>query len=198
MTHQEALLHFPMEDDEELLDAFELNLFNWKTKLFQGPFLYKLYHAKWKKLGLMFEAYRVLSGEDIQSNHVGLTNLQIPAFSGELISDFNTYTHHLLQLKKMVWDVTSHEDLGVVFHHMFVLRDAYLEQFKNFATEDDILLSKEMDSMQYLEGLKQLAREEINHSSQLSNFKFNALKSLEMELKRLSLLSLKDQNGGFI
>ncbi len=198
MTQQEALLYFPMEEDEELADAFELNFFNWKSKLFQSPFLYKLYHAKWKKLGLMFEAYSVLSGENIQSNNMGLTNFKLPVFSGELISDFNLYTQKLLQLKKKVWDVQSYQDLGRLFDQMFVLRDAYLQQFDQLSSQEDVLLSKEMDSMQFLEGLKQLANLEIKHSSQLSTFEFNHDKSLEMELKRLSLLPIKDQNGGFV
>ena len=186
MTKQEASIIIRVDDFESFEEALEFQLFELKQQLISKPCIPQLLQARLSKLSQLKEATLVL---DIKTESVNL-NLEINELdSSNLIDSFNSYQKN----KNLILARLSSK---LTFDLLDVSINLMLENLKKWSKlwpiitileDEKILLSKELESMEFYQVLK-----ELKHANVL-NFKdlyFKKLpNNLNHEIKRLNLIS---------
>ena len=175
-----------MEDFESFEEALEFQLFELKQQLISKPCVPQLLQARFSKLNKLKEATLVL---EIKTESVNL-NLEINELdSSNLIDSFNSYQKN----KNLILARLSSK---LTFDLLDVSINLMLENLKKWSKlwpiitileNEKILLSKELESIEFYQVLK-----ELKHANVL-NFKdlyFKKLpNNLNHEIKRLNLIS---------
>lgn len=186
MTKQEASIFLRIEDFESCEDALEFQLFELKQQLISKPCVPQLLQARFSKLNQLKEATLVL---EIKTESVNL-DLEINELdSSNLIDSFNSYQKN----KNLILARLSSK---LTFDLLEVSINLMLENLKNWSKlwpiitileNEKILLSKELESMEFYQVLK-----ELKHTNVLNFIDLDLKKlpnNLNHEIKRLNLIS---------
>lgn len=186
MTKQEASIFLGIEDFESFEEALEFRLFELKQQLISKPCIPQLLQARLSKLKQLKEACRALEFE-IESTTIELKINELNIYS--LTDCFNSF----LKNKNIILTRISS---NLTIDLMEISINLLLENLKVWSKlwpkitileDEKIVLSKELESMEFYQVLKEL--KQIN----VLNFKdldFTQLpENLNHEIKRLNIIS---------
>ncbi len=186
VTKQEASIFLRIEDFESCEDALEFQLFELKQQLISKPCVPQLLQARFSKLNQLKEATLVL---EIKTESVNL-DLEINELdSSNLIDSFNSCQKN----KNLILARLSSK---LTFDLLEVSINLMLENLKNWSKlwpiitileNEKILLSKELESMEFYQVLKELKRTNVLNFKDLDFTKLP--NNLNHEIKRLNLIS---------
>jgi hypothetical protein len=186
VTKQEASIFLGIEDFESFEEALEFRLFELKQQLISKPCIPQLLQARLSKLKQLKEACRALEFE-IESTTIELKINELNIYS--LTDCFNSF----LKNKNIILTRISS---NLTIDLMEISINLLLENLKVWSKlwpkitileDEKIVLSKELESMEFYQVLKEL--KQIN----VLNFKdldFTQLpENLNHEIKRLNIIS---------
>jgi hypothetical protein len=187
MTNKEALLFFPLNNEDEIEDLYEELLFEYKQFFINKFPLKKVFEAKEKKMLQMQKAYIHLGGEhSVFLSDFIVTNYNFP-FS--IKESFQLYQKERNILKNNILKSISTIELSFFIHKLLNLQESYTKKWLIVSNlpDTEIQISNEPDPMSLL-----LAINEFNSKGGITfdelNSKRNILPDLILnEAKRLSL-----------
>lgn len=200
MNKEDAFIYFNgFKDQEELDELLENYLFEAKQYFVSKPLLKKLFDAKILKLRKIYEAYLILKINNILEEE--------KAFDFDFILDdsiknlFENYHKQKSIFKKLVFQSDSIKELISVVEAFL----KYQSSFTNVWSEvqktesNDILLSNIVDEMQIINDIQTLNKMGVDSIDGLQNLisnnsKIDEIKTLVMEVKRLSLQHEKEKS----
>lgn len=184
MTVNEALniLHADEYDDVE--EALSWQLFEWKKKLKQKHHVPKVIENQIAKLKSIQQAAQVLQLEESPSMEIPETPFQ----GTTLLDIFNAYQHHRGVLMHIIF-TCDHIDTLVRCSERLIVNLKQFAQFWMSITLEEIpvLLSSEMDTMQFYETLKELDNKGIRDFNQLNNLALES--TFKHEILRLQKIA---------
>lgn len=186
MTSQEARIFLKVEEFESYEEAFEFQLFELKQQLISKPCIPQLLQVRILKLKQLKEICKVLQ-IDVQKTSLELKINHLNSFN--LIDCFNTYQKNktliLIQLSSNL-NINSLEiSMNLLLQNL--KQWSMLWHKKVIHKKDKILLSKELESMEFYQVLKELKEHNIIYFNDLKEEKLPA--NLIYEIKRLNLIS---------
>ena len=186
MTKQEASIFLGIEDFESCEEALEFQLFDLKQQLISKPCIPQLLKARLTKLKQLKEACRALEFE-IESTTI---ELKINKLEFSSLTDcFNSF----LKNKNIILTRLSS---NLTIDLMEISINLLIENLKvwsklwpkiTISEDEKIVLSKELESMEFYQVLKELKQVNVLNFKDLD---FTQLpESLNHEIKRLNLIS---------
>ena len=186
MIKQEASIFLGIEDFESFEEALEFRLFELKQQLISKPCIPQLLQARLSKLKQLKEACRALEFE-IKSTTIELKINELNIYS--LIDCFNSF-----QKNKNIILARLFSNLTIDLMEISI--NLLLENLKVWSKlwpkipileDEKILLSKELESMEFYQVLKELKQVNVLNFNDLD---FTQLpENLNHEIKRLNLIS---------
>lgn len=186
MTKHEALNYLGISDFSEASDALEEALFSLRQQIISKGNLPQLLLVRKKKLkqleqvALVLEIKKYTNTKNILINSLDLINL---------INCFNLFQKNKAQILQQISFDLNFENLENCIDNLMLNLKMYASVWPEFTSdkeEEEILLSKELDSMEMLIILKELQTKNVLNFSDL---KLEILPtSLVLEIKRLNLL----------
>ena len=181
--------------EDDLEDAFELALFDWKNSVLQKPLLVATLKSKWVIWQKLLEIQQFLrldlgavNAEQTEVSQVyGATVLEqfhrYAAANAQFRLAFNRTTH-LIELKSLVLNALKLE----------IWNASYYSEYIDWCDETPVF-GKFIDEMRFLKELQQQEKEGKKQLIDLWKDKSELPLQLRLDLKRLSLLSkyLKDE-----
>lgn len=200
MNKEDTFIYFNgFKDQEELDELLEDYLFEAKQYFVSKPLLKKLFDAKILKLKKINEAYLILKiNNNIEEEKVFDFDFIL---DDSLKSLFENYHKQKSIFKKLVFQSDSINELISVVEAFF----KYQSSFTNVWSEvqktesNDILLSNIVDEMQIINDIQTLNKMGVDSIDGLKNLisnnsKIDEIKTLVMEVKRLSLQHEKEKS----
>lgn len=182
MNKSEALLYFPVSEEDSLEDLYEQKVFEWKNFFVHRFPVTKLFTAKCVQLSFQEEAYELLSGE----RHVP----ELPVFPDEFPSNLEAAFHQFQEernrFKALLFQAESLSQILALVGMMPKMTRGYAQVW-DFPHEklDGVVVSKEPDPMDLLEALHEAKELGVEEVSQVGHLPETHL--VLQESKRLSL-----------
>lgn len=190
MTHDEAIRFFGIEDLDELEDAFDDLFFEHKKYFLSKVPIRKLLESRYKKL-IDLETAVTLLGMSIDNAPVfANVSFQTDAL---ILETFRSFQQAKNQLKAQIANATSIRSLISSVDNLLENELIYAEIWyqESLGITPDVLVSKEVDPMEILQGIQQYKLQNGTTFEQLKNLENNPPEILIQEMKRLSLLFKK-------
>lgn len=186
MTKQEASIFLRVEEFETFEEALEFQLFELKQQLISKPCIPQLLQARLSKLKQLKEACLVLEIE-IQSINLELKINILD--SSNLIDCFNLYQKNKNLILAQLSSNLTFDLLEMAIHFLLENLKSWSKLWPKIAILEDenILLSKELESMEFYQVLKDLNKSNVIYFSDLNSIQL--LPNLSHEIKRLNLIS---------
>jgi hypothetical protein len=185
MTKHEALNYLGISDFSEASDALEEALFSLRQQIISKGNLPQLLLVRKKKLKQLEQVALALEIK----KHTNTKNLLINSLDIiNLINCFNLFQKNKAQILQQISYDLNFENLENCIDNLMLNLKMYASVWPEFTSEkeEEVLLSKELDSMEMLIILKELQTKNVLNFSDL---KLEILpKSLVLEIKRLNLL----------
>lgn len=156
MTKEEALIFFKLGEDQDLEDAYELGLFEFKQFFLSKLPLVKVFHAKLAKMDKWNRAYSVLANENPSEVESDLMHDARWHFEDDVLAAFSKFQEDkrfiLLDLQKS----EKADDLKTEVLKLLSLHQAY---WSLWITEKELdfeitQLTKEPDPMELLSAIR--------------------------------------------
>jgi hypothetical protein len=186
VTKQEASIFLGIEDFESFEEALEFRLFELKQQLISKPCIPQLLQARLSKLKQLKEACRALEFE-IESTTIELKINELNIYS--LTDCFNYF-------QKNMNFILARLSSNLTIDLMEISINLLLENLKGWSKlwpkipileDEKILLSKELESMEFYQVLKELKQVNVLNFKDLD---FDQLpENLNHEIKRLNIIS---------
>jgi len=185
VTKQEASIFIGIEDFETCEEALEFRLFELKQQLISKPCIPQLLQARLSKLKQLKEACRALEFE-IKSTTIELKINELNIYS--LIDCFNSF-----QKNKNI--ILARLSSNLTIDLMEISINLLLENLKVWSKlwpkipileDEKILLSKELESMEFHQVLKELKQVNVLNFNDLDFTQLPEI--LNHEIKRLNLI----------
>lgn len=203
MTREEALKFFGgTGDPDELQDAYEEQLFEYKQFFLSKAPVSKLFEGRMGKLRKLGDAYGLLA--DLDDNERIVTNpgtdarpskvnFPLPSKEGTFIIEaYKSFQEQKNELKRLISNATSAQELIHLAQSLIHLEKQNAAQWSTaLESEDGIIVSREPDPMYLLEAIKTYNKQDGETFAQLKNLENNPPEILIQEMKRLSLLFKK-------
>jgi hypothetical protein len=184
MTKHEALNYLGISDFSEASDALEEALFSLRQQIISKGNLPQLLLVRKKKLKQLEQAALVLEiKKDTKIKNILINSLD----SINLINCFNLFQKNKAHILQQISYDLNFENLENCIDNLMLNLKMYASVWPELTCEkEEVLLSKELDSMEMLIILKELQTKNVLNFSDL---KLEILpKSLVLEIKRLNLL----------
>lgn len=186
MTIQEASIFLRIDEFESKEEALEFQLFELKQQLISKPCIPQLLQARILKLKQLKEAYRVFELEIESLNLV----LEIDELNSSVLIDcFNSYQKNkniiLAQLSSKLTINLMEFSINLLLENLKI----WSKKWPIMAIKEDekILLSKELEAMEFYNALKELKHRFVLNFNDLKNI--DLPENLSHELMRLNLIS---------
>ncbi len=186
MTKQEASIFLGIEDFESYEEALEYQLFELKQQLISKPCVPQLLQARLLRLKQLKEACRVI---ELKNENVNL-KLEINELDySSLIDCFNSYQKNknliLARLSSNLSINLLEVSINLLIENLKVWSNLWPKT--TILEGEKILLSKELESMEFYQALKELKKGNVLNFNDLKNV--DLPKNLNHELMRLNLIS---------
>ena len=185
MTKHEALNYLCISDFSEASDALEEALFSLRQQIISKGNLPQLLLVRKKKLKQLEQVALVLEiKKDTNTKNILINSLDLI----NLINCFNLFQKNKAQILQQISYDLNFENLENCIDNLMLNLKMYASVWPEFTSEkeEEVLLSKELDSMEMLIILKELQTKNVLNFSDL---KLEILPtSLVLEIKRLNLL----------
>lgn len=191
MTIDEAKIYLPIDQDEELVDCYELKLFELKQFLSSNFPVTKVVNSKLKRLEKLDEAFITLGGvfkDSVATNVEG-------KIKGESLDQIHaSYTYERNRLRMLIMNSRNGSELRLILMVYLDLIRQYAVHWKGeYQGQDKVVVSKEPDVMELQKAIAEFKAEgkasfeEMKNSDESKNI-------LVGESKRLSLWLKLDAN----
>jgi hypothetical protein len=186
VTKQEASIFLGIEDFESYEEALEYQLFELKQQLISKPCVPQLLQARLLRLKQLKEACRVI---ELKNENVNL-KLEINELDySSLIDCFNSYQKNknliLARLSSNLSINLLEVSINLLIENLKVWSNLWPKT--TILEGEKILLSKELESMEFYQALKELKKGNVLNFNDLKNV--DLPKNLNHELMRLNLIS---------
>lgn len=153
MTVKEALLFFPHNQEDDLLDLYEERLFEYKQFFISKPLIEKVFLAKEKKMMQMHDAFILFQGDEI--NKIEEIQKNTYAFSENILESFNYYQRIKNQIKNAITNSKSAIELSIYSMELIFIHYSYSEKWiiLDDLNKQNILISIEPDPMNILKSI---------------------------------------------
>ena len=153
MTVKEALLFFPHNQEDDLLDLYEERLFEYKQFFISKPPIEKVFLAKEKKMMQMHDAFILFQGDEI--NKIEEIKKNTYAFSENILESFNYYQRIKNQIKNAITNSKSAIELSIYSMELIFIHYSYSEKWiiLDDLNKQNILISIEPDPMYILKSI---------------------------------------------
>ena len=153
MTVKEALLFFPHNQEDDLLDLYEERLFEYKQFFISKPPIEKVFLAKEKKMMQMHDAFIHFKGDEI--NKIEEIQKNTYAFSENILESFNYYQRIKNQIKNSITNSKSAIELSIYSMELIFIHYSYSEKWiiLDDLNKQNILISIEPDPMYILKSI---------------------------------------------
>ncbi len=153
MTVKEALLFFPHNQEDDLLDLYEERLFEYKQFFISKPPIEKVFLAKEKKMMQMHDAFIHFKGDEI--NKIEEIQKNTYAFSENILESFNYYQRIKNQIKNAITNSKSAIELSIYSMELIFIHYSYSEKWiiLDDLNKQNILISIEPDPMNILKSI---------------------------------------------
>lgn len=195
MTTNEASAILGTYDD--LQDAFEFQLFDYKKQLLAIAPIYKLINPKLKKIKQLQEAYLTLGGE---IDEITITMFDPITPTEDLLESYKIYQNVRNGLKRSIANSSNFEEIENFCQHLVFYEKMYASCWLTHDFDTSEIVSKEPDPMDILKAIRAYNENGGFTFEDLRIDKNNPPAVLIKERNRLSLLVTKfsDYDGGNI
>ena len=193
MTTNEASAILGPYDD--LQDAFELQLFEFKKQLIALAPIEKLITPKLKKIKQLQEAFLLLGGE---IDEISISTYELVSPSENILESFKAYQDVRNNFKKLLSQSNSHEEIKNFCQYLVAYEKMYASCWFTDEVNTSEIVSKEPDPMEVLKAIREYNENGGFTFEDLRFDKNNPPAVLIKERNRLSLLVRKfsDYDGG--
>lgn len=192
MTKTEALHEFQLDDafdEDHLIDLYEEKIFEFKQYFLSKTPIFKLFESKLSKLKKIGNAYSLLTNINIEFTETKLE------FNGSQIEILANYLHFQEEKNRLKTKMSNSENAFELVSWVKNLLELEKMNAQNWFSEIEIdaniLVSKEPNPMEILEGIKIYQQNSGFNFDQLKKLENNPPEILIQEMKRLSLLFKK-------
>jgi len=183
MEKSEALLILGISDAEDVENAYEEKVFEWKNFFVNRFPVAKLFHAKLHQLDKLEAAYEILGGQKHQSK---MAESEEHPFDRDFMAAFRAYSNQRSQLKMQLFAATNALQVKEVVLKLIALTRDYAQVWYDSALETKgAVVSKEPDPMDILKALEEAKQLGVHNISEISRLPEGHL--VLNEAKRLSL-----------
>lgn len=187
MDTKEALIYFPLTEEEDALDKWEELLFEHKQFFLTRVAIPKVFKSKLKKIEQQYSAYKVITNQEITFNEFQYTSFP---FSDKVTTAFQEMFSYRGMFKQDVLKCTQYSDIKVVIDHWLAVELEYAALWA-FDFPDDLerpVISKAPDPMVLMGAIRTWDENNVKSFEELKKDFDGLPKVLKDELKRLSLL----------
>ena len=192
MTKTEALHEFQLDDafdEDDLIDLYEEKIFEFKQYFLSKTPIFKLFESKLSKLEKIGIAYNLLTNSNVEFNE---TKLEFNGSQAEILANYLHFQEEKNRLKTKISNSENAIELVSWVKNLLELEKMNAQQwFSEIEIDANILVSKEPNPMEILEGIKIYQQNGGFNFDQLKKLENNPPEILIQEMKRLSLLFKK-------
>jgi len=185
MTKEDALLYFPVEEEDDIDDLFEQLLFEQKQFLTTQMPISKVFNSRLNRIENIEKAY-VFFGGKIEENLNSST--EILPYNSDLIEDiYFIFQKNKNTLKLALFNSKSFSEIKNIVTLLFDNYSNLAEKFPAIELNElnRPIISKEPDEMELIDEIKSLKAKGIVNFSELSQLEYDNI--LIQEAIRLSL-----------
>lgn len=192
MTLNEARLILKIEDNEDINDRWESELFEIKRFLLTSTPIPKVFESKMTRLKKYHEAYEVLTGIKTEQYVIGNDEV-IPVFSEDLEEAFHSLHQYRIKFKGLLNSSYDINEINTIVSNWLTTEAIYVDKWKfteSLQIPEEVIQSKEPDPMDLLNAIKdwKTGAESSTFQKLHNDFSFLPYK-LRIEVKRLTLLA---------
>ena len=187
MNQKEALLFFPLKNEDEIEDLYEELLFEYKQFFITKFPIKKIFSAKQKKMLQMHDAYLLLGGKS-SNLHLSDSSKKID-FSNAIRECFQNYQSERNSLKNNILKSSNCNEIRYFLDKLFLLQENYTLNWLKVTDlpDTEIQISNEPDPMSLLNAIN-----EFNSKGGITFDDMNSKRNISpnlllIEAKRLSL-----------
>ena len=180
---------------DDLQDAFELQLFEFKKQLIVLAPIQKLITPKLKKIKQLQDAFVLLGGE---IDEISISTFELVSPSENILDSFKAYQDIRNNFKKLLSQSNSHEEIENFSQYLVTYEKMYASCWFTDEVNTSEIVSKEPDPMDVLKAIREYNENGGFTFEDLRFDKNNPPAVLIKERNRLSLLVTKfsDYDGG--
>lgn len=192
MTKTEALNEFQLDDafdEDDLIDLYEEKIFEFKQYFLSKTPIFKLFESKLSKLEKIGNAYKLLTNSKVTFHE---TKLEFNGSQVEILANYLHFQEEKNRLKTKISNSENAFELVSWVKNLLELEKINAQHwFSEIEIDANILVSKEPNPMEILEGIKIYQQNGGFNFDQLKKLENNPPEILIQEMKRLSLLFKK-------
>ncbi len=192
MTKTEALHEFQLDDafdEDDLIDLYEEKIFEFKQYFLSKTPIFKLFESKLSKLEKIGNAYNLLTNIKVEFTE---TKLEFNGSQAEILANYLHFQEEKNRMKTKISNSENAFELVSWVKNLLELEKMNAEHwFSEIEIDANILVSKEPNPMEILEGIKIYQQNGGFNFDQLKKLENNPPEILIQEMKRLSLLFKK-------
>lgn len=191
MTIEEAKLFFKLEEDEDIQDAYDDQLFEFKQFFLSKPIVSKVFKSKLEKLTKFEEAFCLLTNSRFKPLTTEVTSID---FSDQVLEAFQRFEQLKSELKQQISLATTSLELMQKVHLLLEVSYSYYQKWKTseiLPVEIDVI-AKDPDAMELLTEIRVFNSQGGVCFQDISSQKNQPV--LMKEMKRVSLLLEKFGN----
>ncbi len=192
MTKTEALHEFQLDntfDEDDLIDLYEEKIFEFKQYFLSKTPIFKLFESKLSKLEKIGNAYSLLTNSNVEFTE---TKLEFNGSQTDILANYLHFQEEKNRMKTKISNSDNALELVSWVKNLLELEKMNAQQwFSEIEIDANILVSKEPNPMEILEGIKIYQQNSGFNFDQLKKLENNPPEILIQEMKRLSLLFKK-------
>lgn len=191
MTIEEAKLFFKLEEEDDIQDAYDEQLFEFKQFFLSKPIISKVFKSKLEKLAKFEEAFCLLTDSRFKPLIAEKTSI---VFSDNVLEAFQRFEQLKSELKQQISLATSSSDLAQKVDSLLVVTYTYYQKWRTselLPVEIDVI-AKDPDAMELLTAIRTFNMQGGERFEDISSQKNQPI--LMKEMKRVSLLLEKFGN----
>lgn len=192
MTKTEALHEFQLNDtfdENDLIDLYEDKIFEFKQYFLSKTPIFKLFESKLSKLEKIGNAYNILTNIKVEFN---ASRLEFNGSQTEILANYLRFQEEKNRIKTKISNSSNDLELVSWVKNLLELEKINAQDWCSEVKIDaNILVSKEPNPMEILEGIKIYQQNGGDNFDQLKKLENNPPEILIQEMKRLSLLLKK-------
>jgi hypothetical protein len=176
-------------DEEDLIDLYEEKIFELKQYFLSKTPIFKLFESKLSKLEKIGKAYNFLNNQTFELVEIDLDFIPI---QDDVLSSYLHFQAQKNLLKTRISNSNDAFETILWVNQLLALEKSNAEiWFSEIEIDANILVSKEPNPMEILEGIKIFNQNGGTNFDQLKKLENNPPEILIQEMKRLSLLFKK-------
>jgi hypothetical protein len=189
MTIDEAKVFFP--EPEDFADQLDEHLFGFKQFFLTKPILTATFKSRISALLKINEAATLLG---ISLDETGPPNVQTISFSSNVEEVVLHYFQLTSGMKLQISKSKTPESLLLAVRELLHIHRAFCALWEfECALDEDVLLSKPMDEVDFMQSIKRCSANGLMSFVELKNANLSEEPMLLKEMKRLSLQHKKEQ-----